>query len=245
MLAQQTNYAIAVYNCRSSANWADDLALSVSYCPDTNSTKGVLYDCREELSEQIVDDLSSCDHKTYHPLTLPTLFAEIERDRQFDLVDPMVTKLMQRARSIASVQSAPGGSRTTQPTGVAQEPENYMQQWFEITYLKNGLQSWRHQLQKMVMQCDELTRANFHSSRRSLESRESTPVNTAFSTDVFDSTESADNTKLDEIEELRISGSRIRQRLLDIQAEYDEKINACGMIIDGMVLAAQLVREKF
>lgn len=120
-----------------------------------------------------------------------------------------------------------------------------MQQWFEITYLKNGLQSWRHELQKMMTHCDDLTRANFHASQRSPESRESTPVNTAFSTDVFDSTESAADKKMDEIEELRISGHRIRQRLLDIQAEYDDKIRECGMIIDGMVLAAQLVSGEF
>lgn len=204
----------------------------------------MLYGCSEEIREQVIDDLSSCDHKLYHPLTLPALFAEIERDRHFDLVNPMVRKLMQRARSIANAQYSSGDSRSKQPAGVIQEPENYMQQWFEITYLKNGLQSWRHELQKMVKHCDDLTRANFHASQRSPASTESTPVNTTFSTDAFDSTESTDETKMDEIEQLKISGYRIRQRLLDIQAEYDDKVRECGMIIDGMVLAAQLVSAK-
>ena len=93
----------------------------------------------------------------------------------------------------------------------------------------------------MTIHCDDLARANFYTSRRSSESSESTPVNTTFSTDVFDSGGSTNSTTVDEIEELTISGRRIRQRLLDIQAEYDDKIRECRMIIDGMVLAAQLV----
>lgn len=116
-----------------------------------------------------------------------------------------------------------------------------MQQWFEITYLKNGLQSWRHELGKMILHCDDLIQARFYTYKRSSESSESTPVNTTFSVDAFSSGSGDDDTSAAEIEDLTISGRRIRQRLLEIQAEYDDKIRECGMIIDGMVLAAQLV----
>lgn len=175
-------------------------------------------------------------------MTLPAVFAEIERDRHFDLVNSMVRRLMQRARSIATAHPTPKYSENPQPTGVVQEPENYMQQWFEITYLKNGLQSWRHELGKMISHCDDLIRARFYTANRPSELSESTtPVNTAFSADAFAEVCSADDTSEDEIEDLTVSGRRIRQRLLEIQAEYDDKIRECGMIIDGMVLAAQLV----
>lgn len=153
----------------------------------------------------------------------------------------MVRRLMQRARSIATAHPTPNYSENSQPTGVVQEPENYMQQWFEITYLKNGLQSWRHELGKMISHCDDLIQARFYTSKRPSESSESTPVNTAFSTDAFVDGFSANDTSEDEIRDLTISARRIRQRLLEIQAEYDDKIRECGMIIDGMVLAAQLV----
>lgn len=217
------------------------MALSTTYCPSANSTKGVFYGCSEEIREEVVDRLSASDYGIQHPLTLPTLFAEIERDRHFDLVNSMVRRLMQRARNVATAHPPPRYSENPQPTGVVQEPENYMQQWFEITYLKNGLQSWRHELGKMILHCDDLIQARFYTSKRSSESSESTPVNTAFSDDMFASRCGADDTSADEIENLTISGRRIRQRLLEIQAEYDDKIRECGMIIDGMVLAAQLV----
>lgn len=230
-----------MYNCRSSANWPGDLALSVTYSPGTNSTKGVLYGCSEKICKQVIDHLSSCDYGLYHPLTLPTLFAEIERRRHFDLVNPMVTELMQRARNIATAHPQPGHAETSQPAGVVQEPKDYMQLWFEISCLRNGLQSWRHEVEKMILHCDDLTRARFYTSKNSAESSESTPVNTTLSVDVFSSGDSTD-TLIGEIEDLNISGRRIRHRLLEIQDEYDEKIRECGMIIDGMVLAAQLVR---
>lgn len=228
-----------LYNCRSSANWPGDLALSVTYSPGTNSTKGVLYGCSEKIRKQVIDHLSSCDYGLYHPLTLPTLFAEIERRRHFDLVNPMVTELMQRARNIATAHPQPGYAETSQPAGVVQEPKDYMQLWFEISCLRNGLQSWRHEVEKMILHCDDLTRARFYTSKNSAESSESTPVNTALSVDVFSGGDSTD-TLIDDIEDLNISGRRIRHRLLEIQDEYDEKIRECGMIIDGMVLAAQL-----
>lgn len=151
---------------------------------------------------------------------------------------------MQRARSIATAHPTPKYLDNSQPTGVVQEPENYMQQWFEITYLKNGLQSWRHELGKMISHCDDLIQARFYTSKRPSESTESTPVNTAFSADAFGDGRSADDTSEQEIEDLTISGRRIRQRLHEIQAEYDDKIRECGMIIDGMVLAAQLVSHE-
>lgn len=217
------------------------MALSTTYCPSANSTKGVFYGCSEEIREEVVDRLAGCEYGIHHPLTLPALFAEIERDRHFDLVNPMVRRLMQRARSIATAHPTSKYSDNPQPSGVVQEPENYMQQWFEITYLKNGLQSWRHELGKMISHCDDLIQARFYTSKRPSESSESTPVNTAFSADAFADGCSADDTSEDEIEDLTISGRRIRQRLLEIQAEYDDKIRECGMIIDGMVLAAQLV----
>lgn len=216
------------------------MALSITYCPKAKSTKGILYGCRKEIRDEVIDRLSECDHGLYHPLTLPALFAEIERNRHFDLVNPMVRRLMQRARNIATEQHPPRYTENAQPTGVIQEPENYMQQWFEITYMKNGLQSWRHELGKMALHCDDLARARFYTCRRVHESSESTPVNTALSVDVFASTD-PDDTSGQEIENLTISGHRIRARLLEIQAEYDDKIRECCMIIDGMVLAAQLV----
>ncbi|KAJ0108555.1 hypothetical protein J7T55_002159 [Diaporthe amygdali] len=241
MILQRTHedLPVIVYNCRSSANWPGDLALSVTYCPGTNSTKGVLYGCNERVREQVVDHMSTCDYSSYHPLTLLTLFAEIERGRHFNLANPMVRKLMQRARNIATAHPPPAYIGASQPSGVIQEPEDYMQLWFEISCLKNGLQSWRQELQKMVSHCEDLTRAKFHISKRPPESTESTPVNTILSVDVFDSGDAGD-TPVNEVEDLTLSGRRIRQRLLEIQGEYDEKIRECGMIIEGMVLAAQL-----
>ncbi|KAI1498697.1 hypothetical protein F5X99DRAFT_315327 [Biscogniauxia marginata] len=228
-----------IYNCRSSSTWPNDLALSVTYSPYKKATQAVLYGCCERARAKFINRLSSCDFGAYHPLMLPTIFAEVERDRHFDILSPLLTELVNRvevmgvadAEEVVSDQSSQSGSSTSeQPSPATQAPEHYMQLWLKISWLKNGLENWRQELEKMISHCDELRRSKFYIPDRSFES----------SVDVFDK-EKSTLALFDELADLEDSGSRMQQRLLELKGEYDDKIRACTTIIDGMVLAAQLV----
>jgi hypothetical protein len=70
-----------VYNCRSPATWSEDLAMSVTFVPSRNFTYGVFYGCPDNLTDDIAKKLSYSGSTVLHPLVLPTIFAEIERNR--------------------------------------------------------------------------------------------------------------------------------------------------------------------
>ncbi|KAH8751297.1 hypothetical protein F5883DRAFT_578091 [Diaporthe sp. PMI_573] len=214
---------LQIYNCRSSAEWKEDMALSVTYSHDTQSTKAVLYGCTESTREWIIHRLKSCNYVVYHPLAIPALFCDIERNRQFELVDPITNKLSDRALKIAKPQP-PGSpslrltrSNTTtwaQGTEAKEDSEDLMSLWLEASDLKRGLQTWKHELEKLIVYSDELAQDRL---RRGSEGSED-PEQRHF------------------IE----AGRRIRQQLLELNGEYDQKIRQCTDIIEGMVLAAQL-----
>ncbi|KAH8811205.1 hypothetical protein F5884DRAFT_854565 [Xylogone sp. PMI_703] len=231
-----------VYNCRSSSAWSNDLALSVTYYPHNKTTLAMLYGCCESTRAKFIDRLSSCDFTTYHPLTLSTIFAEVERNRHFDILNPLIAELVNIVEG-GDVTSAEEVA-SDQSSQATQAPQHYMKLWLEISWLKNGLEDWRQQLDKMVSYCDELRRAEFHIIDHDFESSTgSTPVNTKLSVDPFDKGELT-ITPSDELADLEDSGNRIQQKLLELKGEYDEKIRACATIIDGMVLAAQLEWNK-
>lgn len=193
-----------MYNCRSSAEWEDDLGLSVTYTPSTRTTCAVVYGCSDDNRDTFRDRLSARDSLTYHPLTLPLIFAEIERERAFNRVKILVRKLVQRVVDMSMVSSISVASPT-------ESPEELMQLWLKVSALKRGLETWKTQLEKMLLHCQHLT---FEGSQ--------------------------DDEAI--TEDLEQTGERIEQRLMEMIGEYEEKIRECTTVIDGMVLATQLVR---
>lgn len=214
-----------VYNCRSSENWENDLALSVTYSLEHKSTQAVLYGCDGNTRDNIHQRLSRSACAIHHPLTLPLIFAEIERDRLFGQVDPRVTKLVEKALSISkpsafteSLQktfqsSATGGHPTKE-----ESPEELMQMWLKVSALRRGLEAWKAQLLKMQSHC------------RTLKFEGPSPGNHT-------------QRQIDELQDLAETGERIEQRLVELIGEFDEKIEECVTVTDGMVLATQLVRR--
>lgn len=217
-----------VYNCRSSAEWKEDMALSVTYSHHNQSTKAVLYGCTESTRDAIIRRLKKCNYVVYHPLAIPALFCDIERNRQFELVGPIIKKLSDRALKIAKPQD-PGSpslrltrsnsTTSAQETDEQEDSQDLMALWLEASDLKRGLQTWKHELEKLIAHSDELAQDTL---RRA----------------------SAGSGDLEQ-QRFMDAGKRIRQRLLELNGEYDQKIRQCTDIIDGMVLAAQLVRGLF
>lgn len=222
------------------------MALSSTYYPSRNYTYCVIYGCSEQNRALVMTTLEKCDLSTYHPLTLPLLFAEIESKRHFKMADRVRNKLLTRALNVSKNRHYPGapyGGEGIQTT--AADTDGTLKLWLEMSHLKNGLQSWRKQLDKICLHADTLSCGNpCPGENESRSSSESTPVTTQlFLPEGFDQLKDQpsdeNNGEMDE------SMHRIRTRLEEIREEYDEKLRSCATIVDGMILATQMVRQSF
>lgn len=187
--------------------------------------------------------LQKLDISTYHPLVLPLLFAENERRRHFKMADRLCDKLLTRALNISTNRHEPVancGGEGNQPG--AADTDGTLRLWLEMSHLKNGLESWRKQLDKIIPHAETLFHGNIISNDLgSITSSESTPVNMHLS--IMDSFEKLkDQLSEEDCDEREKSLFRIKVRLEEIKEEYDEKIRSCGTIVDGMILATHMVR---
>ena len=183
--------------------------------------------------------LSLCESLVYHPLTLPTILADIERGRLFKKVDQLVKKLVKKAVNISSApgtlisSTKAGGTRSggsCQPDATTESPEELMKLWLSVNGLKRGLEAWKTELQKMLSHCQALTFEK--------------PIAALLANSNRSSIECDEKREQDEITDLEESGVRIGQRLQELTGEYDDRIRECTMIIDGLALATQLVSSS-
>ncbi|KAF3062929.1 hypothetical protein CFAM422_010373 [Trichoderma lentiforme] len=276
-----------VYTCRTAETWENDMALSVTFFPDTLTTNAIWFGCNFEErdihgrpssdSAIITGKLRKFDGKVFHPMMLPTIFAESERERQVNLVRKSNSQFIQRMIDIESRNDVFYGFRQTHgdirqstdkrfpphsssPSGTGsflngikgrlknflsgktistsstlnsavrletlqtemnkedkKDEETCAMLWIEISYLKNGMESWKTQLHKMIDHVQELEDANFG-------------MNHNISTEVW----------CKRRDELKECGKRIRERLRDLVDEYDHFIRECDHVTAGMSLATQM-----
>lgn len=93
------------------------MALSVTFFPDSLTTHAVLFGCDMKkpvkyeknmtLADIILSRLSKSDMPVFHPMLLPTIFADIERNRQIELVRDKLHQLGQRILNLATTTSEP------------------------------------------------------------------------------------------------------------------------------------------
>jgi hypothetical protein len=159
---------------------------------------------------------------------MPTIFADIERDRHFNLINDYISKLSQRvldfgyesqthgilSRSVSVDEKSEVGSARTNPSTI-KDSETIME-WMEISSLRGGLEAWKIQIRRLTEHVHELNRSWL--DRNIIMSGQEVRMMAAY-------------------------GSRIKERLLQIINEYDEKIRACSTAMDGMSFATQMVRE--
>lgn len=202
------------------------MALSVTYSHSDRSTKAVLYGCTENTRNGIIDRLEGCNHVVYHPLAIPALFCDIERNRHFHLLDPVVKRFVKKAVNISKPQNlasrslelacSSSSAASADSSRPGEESEDLMKLWIQVSDLKRGLETWKQQLENLILHCESLGTGQ---TRRATEDPED-----------LDARQFMD------------AGKRIKERLVELKCEYDEKIRQCADIIDGMVLVAQLVR---
>ncbi|KAI8623223.1 hypothetical protein F5Y19DRAFT_481969 [Xylariaceae sp. FL1651] len=207
-----------VYNCRSTASWQGDMALSVTFYPSELTSHAIMYGCDEKMTDEIIGRLSNSDIAEFHPMVLVVLFAELERDRLDRLVRNKISQLIQRIINITENTSLlPGRNDSpSPPTPLAMS----ITEWLELGDLRNGLQAFRRKIQDMTEHLDELQGALFNQNNEN-----------------NNNIVGLDPQRLRGLED---TGMKIKERLKHLMDEFDEHIRKCATIVNGVGLASQL-----
>lgn len=210
-------------------SWVGDMALSMTYIPSTHSTYAIVYGCSPETIREITRRLSLAGDAICHPLLLPGIFAELERERHFDLVQNGLTQRLQFVTNLLQNNTYDCKSR-----GVKEEDmstTDSVDLWIAICHLRNGLKKWKQQLVLMAGHVDELSQTHCQT--------------TVVAQAVLPGATHAENGGLLDFDtEMRKKGAMIKERLAEIMVAYDEKVRDCNMIMEGMTMATQLVRMR-
>lgn len=198
------------------------MALSLAYIPSINRTYAIFYGCDSATEREVEGRLRISEETLYHPLILPGIFAEVERRRHFELVQRSLNQQVQFVSNLLNNANSGGGELTAQDS---------VDLWLRTRHIHNGLQNWVQQLRRMIAHANELSTTLFREEPVGFNGGVETvraPAPVVLDTQVRES--------------MRRAGTRIRERLVEIVEEYEEKIRECDMIMAGMTMAAQLVR---
>ncbi|TLD27143.1 hypothetical protein PspLS_04354 [Pyricularia sp. CBS 133598] len=156
-MAEQPAY---VYNCRSSNAWAHDMALSVTHFPKADLTFATFYGCHQAAEAQIIKRLFMMqgDAAVSHPLLLPGIFAELERQRHKSLIEKtlLVVESYIYEREVLQQSLEEGGGGQAAAMEKLERNIRKRNTWLETTYFRNGLVSWNTQLGRMADEAEAL-----------------------------------------------------------------------------------------
>ncbi|KAH7146246.1 hypothetical protein EDB81DRAFT_842468 [Dactylonectria macrodidyma] len=256
---QKTTQRSLVYHCRTDVSWPRDMALSVTFLPDTLTTNAVLFGCDNKttyvhgmtLSDIIISRLSHSDLPILHPMLVPAIFADIERDRQIELVREKLTQLGRRI-------STPDDNDESARSWSGQSMNEFLRA-VKKRFVSQGKATVSNNIEDK-----EKTQASSDSSPKESKPRTETVVlwleigrlriglgnwqrqlrkmieHVEELNEVeFTSNNSAIYTN-NQLQQFRQAGTRIKERLQELVDEYDEYIRECSHIKAGVTLASQL-----
>ncbi|KAH6971520.1 hypothetical protein BKA56DRAFT_528243 [Ilyonectria sp. MPI-CAGE-AT-0026] len=274
----QTTRRSLVYTCRTAASWPQDMALSVTFFPDTLTTHAVVYSCDMKtpdmycpdltLDQIIVSRLSNSDTPVLHPMLLPAIFADIERDRQIELVRTKLSELVQRITHLtfaASLQSNSGTNLVDNPSGNTSTANQGQTRMFGHSLPGLGtVFSWLRGTHSATNSVEDEKKAQESPSpyppteilepptarlwlqishlRNGLGNWQCQLRNMMDHVEELETTEFASDkpSNYANVQQFREVGVRIRERLQELVDEYDEYIRECTIIMEGLTLATQL-----
>ncbi|KAI1473112.1 uncharacterized protein F4812DRAFT_411644 [Daldinia caldariorum] len=215
-----------VYTARTSSEWSDDVALSSTYLSHRKLNLSVFYGCNDEQSFDIERRLSNAGDAIYHPVLTPGILIELDRKRLVERVDSVLDPF------VSFMSSAEALCCTTR------DPESILNRDGETTddllclynsasELTKGIRKIKRQISDMCKHIDELeTTYTDIKRKRSLYRRSGL--------------KKKDGVKLHPPFIASNINTRIRERLSEIEAEYDEKLDECHMVLDGLNFATQM-----
>lgn len=142
-----------VYNCRSANTWKNDVALTVTYLPQRNLTFAILFGCNASIEKEVLNRLASAKERGFHPLLLPGIFVELERDRMAEVVEVNINKIEETIYELDTGDTHYESTETGHPAG-----PRYMRRtvWLNVTFLRNRLRILKTQFLKLIEHAEEL-----------------------------------------------------------------------------------------
>ncbi|KAH6847084.1 hypothetical protein B0I37DRAFT_137773 [Chaetomium sp. MPI-CAGE-AT-0009] len=230
-----------IYNCRTSNEWEGHMALAVTHFPKQRLTFALLFGASEEQERSVLARLRKAGPDTAHPMLLPGILAELERKRQMEIADEMIGELEMQIFQLDN-ETITSWNQSGQTT--AERNKQKTKAWLDAAFSRNILQATKSLLFNMRRHLDEGLRPGTpHSSASSnwqIHSQMSFGSEYSGSeTLVASNPESTCDTDAKYQDILQQAGMRMQDRLISIIGEYDDKIRACTMEVDGMAMATQ------
>ncbi len=146
-----------VYNCRSANTWKNDLALTVTHIPCRNLTFAILFGCTAAVEKEVLNRLAGARDCAFHPLLLPGIFVELERDRMAEVVESTIDRIEE---TIYELDTGDTGYETADSGHPAGPRHVRRTVWLNVTFLRNRLRILRTQFIKMIEHIEELSASN-------------------------------------------------------------------------------------
>ncbi|KAF3004729.1 hypothetical protein E8E14_008971 [Neopestalotiopsis sp. 37M] len=230
-----------------------DLALTVTYFPERELSFAVLFGCHISTVLGIIRRLENAQDDVFHPLLLPGIVAEIERQRHFDHADSIIDEIEAR---IFHLETRPDALDDIDVVEMAKIHKDKRSAWLNMTYTRNCLISWKVQLENMVRQTEALdpsitnnNTAFYQPASPHARCEADTPTHQdgklceqdqGFQEEDSPTTLVApDDFHYNYYGKRKATGYKIASRIRALIEEYDDKIRDCTMRIDGMAMATQ------
>ncbi|KAK6070265.1 hypothetical protein SCUP515_08485 [Seiridium cupressi] len=158
-----------------------------------------------------------------HPLSLPGIFAELERKRLSERVEDTLDRFTLRTSSVSDLPD--------QNFGMLDMNEEQMGEYLQLCYQSQSLakefKTVKRQLAKMVQFCNDFNPSS--------SSKNQSVLRTMDSGVVLDDEDGEDVMNVNRM---------LKERILEIMGEYDDKIEECDMVVDNMSITMQTTAMK-
>ncbi|KAI2463873.1 hypothetical protein F4781DRAFT_426010 [Annulohypoxylon bovei var. microspora] len=208
-----------VYTARMSSDWLQDMAVSSTYLVQKMLSFSVFYGCSEEQSSKIEKRLFDAGKSVYHPMLALGILVELDRDRLVAQVESVTDSFVSFMEDLSHTTYDP---RAVVSLGEGHDRLSNM--YNDSMQLVKGIKKVKRQILDMCKHTCKVNKAfdRFINKRKPCWECLDTTADPKFKTYLISSD----------------TGARICKRLLEIDAEYDEKLDQCHMIPKGLTFAA-------
>ncbi|OLN96286.1 hypothetical protein CCHL11_04449 [Colletotrichum chlorophyti] len=133
-----------------SADLLEDLALSSTYIPSTASNFAIMYGCNDVQMAIIEDRIRKAGDQLHHPLLMPGIFAELERDRLVKAVEKLIDRFTLRSDRLENATWSPESDLDGKQT------QEHLSLCLQSRSLMDHIRSVKRQLNKLLREIDEV-----------------------------------------------------------------------------------------
>lgn len=214
-----------VYTGRMCSTWPNGIAMSSVYLHQKRLNLSVFYGCNKDQMNSIYGRLCKAGTAIYHPMLASGILVELDRKRLIDQIESVTSNFEEIIQTFSSNSQVPESIFTDNFIGQDRNVQQLPCLYIENRLLAKGVRIVKHQILGMIQHTYELERMPNVTPRSHK------------SLDFGDSIEA----KQDLYPEQSNMGLRIRERLIEIRIEYDQKLDQCHMVLDGLGFTTQLV----